>query len=252
MGIKLDDKRLFQKIKMTILSSRCNEYAVERVAFGYEKPGDKAPIDLYLEHLFLGFDYEPRMRGDIPGVYIDEEECLTAAQDYDEYVHYLFVCQMERMFYFAPKDASIVRDGGVLPIISPFREYLFGLLPLFTEVLNVTVEYNEFDVLPTDKEERLNEYFKWHKFVTAILLEQLESGSQIDQYVKDIINAPHYVSRLIEKKGNNFYLKTADTKSYEYIFALFSLIQFIKDENGKLFELKMFEWERRYMANGLR
>lgn len=241
----LDDKKLIQATKALILNTTINNYAAERVAFGFEKPGDIAPVDLYLKHLFLGFVYEPQMRKDIPGVYIDESERISAKQDHAEYVHDLFVMQMERIFTYAPKDLRLERDGEEIPISAYFRDYLFGILPLFAELMNVKVEYNDFDVIPTDKAERAKEYSKWLKFVTAILLEPLMSGSKINRYVKDIANPPYYIGRLIEKKGSNFYLKTADIDSYEYIFALFSLMQFVNDENGKILELKMFEWERR-------
>lgn len=246
MEMTLDDERTLKALKAIILNTTINNYAVERVAFGYEKPGDPAPIDLFLKHIFLGFDYEPHMRKDIPGVYIDEQERICDNQDYVEYVHDLFVLQMERIFFDAPKDRRLESDGEEIPILSRFRDYLFGIKPLFAEVLNVEVEYNAFDVIPTDKAERTKEYCKWLKFVTAILLKPLRSGSQINRYVKDIANAPHYIRRLIEKKGNNFYLKPIDINSYEYIFALFSLMLFSNDENGKLFELKMFEWERQH------
>lgn len=236
------DKGL-KALKTIVLNSQINNYAVERVAFGYEKPGEQAPIDLYLEHIFLGFDYEPQMRKDIPGVYIDEQERISAKQNYSEYVHDLFVYQIESIFFDAPKDIHLERAGEEIPLLPHFRDYLFGIIPLFAEVLNVEVEYNAFDLISTDKVERTKEYCKWLKFVTAILLKPLRSGSQINRYVKDITNAPHYIRRLIEKKGKNFYLKPKNIDSYEYIFALFSLMLFKNDENGKLLELKMRKWE---------
>lgn len=241
-----NDEKLLQAFKAIVLNTTINDYAVERVAFGYEKPGDPAPIDLYLEHLYLGFDYEPQMREEIPGVYIDEMEHIGAEQDRAEYVHDLFVMQMTSIFYDAPKDIRLERDGEEIPILPRFRDYLFGILPLFAEVLNVEVEYSAFDVIPTDKAERTKEYCKWLKFVTAILLNPLRAGSQINRYVKDIFNAPYYVRRLIEKKGSNFYLKPFDINDCEYIFALFSLMNFKNAENCKLLELKMFEWERKH------
>lgn len=245
MEMTLDDEKLLQATKAIILNSFINNYAVERVAFGYEKPGDQAPIDLYLKHLFLGFDYESQMRKDIPGIYIDEQEHISTEQDYSEYVRDLFVMQMEQIFFDAPKDLRLERDGEEIPLLPRFRDFLFGILPLFAEILNIEIEYNVFDIIPTDKEARSKEYSKWFKFVTAILLKPLRSGSQINRYVKDITSAPHYIRRLIEKKGRNFYLKPIDINSYEYIFALFSLMLFKNSENIKIFELKMLEWERR-------
>ncbi|MDE5562549.1 MAG: hypothetical protein K2J01_03260 [Clostridiales bacterium] len=242
----LDDEKAIQAFKALVLNNVINNYAVERVAFGYEKPSDKAPIDLYLKQIFLGFDYEPQMRKDICGLYIDEQERISAEYDYAEYVHDLFVMQMERIFFDASKDIGLERDGEEIPLLPSLRNYLFGILPLFTEVLNVEAECNAFDLITTDKQAHANEYNVWLKFVTSILLERLSSGCLINKYVKDMKNAPHYISRLIDKKGDNFYLNNIDINSYVYIFALFSLMIFKNDENGKLLELKMREWERRH------
>lgn len=243
---KTFDEKFLQAAKALILNNAINNYAVERVAFGYEKIGDKAPIDLYLKHLFLGFDYEPQMRKDIYGIYIDEQERISAEYDYTEYVHDLFVMQMERIFFNAPKDIRLECDGEEIPLQPRFRDYIFGLLPLFAEVLNVEVERNPFDDISTYNQARVKEYHKWVKFVTAIFLKPLLSGSQINKYVKNFTCAPYYICRLINKNGNKFYLNPIDINSYEYIFALFSLMIFKNEENGKLLELKMQEWERRH------
>ncbi len=238
----IDESKILGALHALILNLQINYYAVERVAFGYEKPGDSAPVDLYLEHLHLNID-DVHRRNDIPGVYIDEQECISVEQDYAEYVRDLFVSQTEKIFKDAPKDVRMERDGEELPILPRFREYVFRLLPLFTEILNVEVKYDAFDVIPTATAS--DEYDKWRKFVTAILIKPLRSGSQINRYVKDFTDAPYYVRRLIEKKGKNYYLKPLDMNSYEYAFAAFSLFRFMNAENGKLFELKMREWERR-------
>lgn len=244
----LDDERLLQATKALILNALINDYAVERVAFGYEKPDDIVPIDLYIKHLFLGFDYKPSMRKNIPGIYIDEQMRISTKYSYTEYVYDLFVSQMGRIFGDAQKDIRLERTGEEIPLLPRFREYLFGILPLFAEVMNVEVKYDAFDVIPTDKKVRLAEYIKWHRFVTAVLLKPLRSGSQINRYVNDITSAPHYIRRLIEKNGKNFYLKPVNINSYEYIFALFSLMIFQNDENKKLLELKMLEWECRHKS----
>lgn len=244
MKKEIDDGKILNAIKSLVFNSRVNNYAAERVAFGYEKTGDKAPIDLYLKHLRLDITDAPNRYEDIYGVYIDEQGCISAEQDYTEYVHDLFVYQMERIFFYAPKDIQLERDGEEIPLYPRFRKYLFGVLPLFAEILNVKVEYNAFDVMPINNEARMTEYPKWIKFVTAILINPLRSGSQINRYVKDFTCAPHYIRRLIEKKGKNFYLKPVDIESCEYIFALFSLMIFMNAENDRMFEMKMREWER--------
>ncbi len=244
MEKRIDTEKLLSATKAIIINTLVNDYAVERVAFGYEKPGDQAPIDLYLEHLRLDINNGSYKRNDTYGLYIDEDERINSEQSYSEYVRDLFVYQMENIFTDAPKDARLERDGEELPLTSRFREYLFGLLPMFTEILNVEVEYDVFNIMPTDKTAIAAEYKIWQKFVTAILLKPLRSGGQINRYVKDIKNAPYYIKRLIEKKGSNFYLKTADIESHEYIFALFSLMRFMNGENIVLLELKMREWER--------
>lgn len=240
----IDESKILGALHALILNLQINYYAVERVAFGYEKPGDHVPVDLYLDHLHLNINDGLHNRNDIPGVYIDEQECISVEQDYAEYVRDLFVSQTEKIFMNAPKDVRMERDGEELPILPRFREYVFGLLPLFTEILNTDVKYDAFDVMPTPTE-RTDEYDKWRKFVTAILIKPLRSGSRIDRYVKDFTDAPQYIRRLIEKKGKNYYLKPLDMNSYEYALALFSLMQFMNGENGKIFELKMREWERK-------
>lgn len=227
-----------------ILNSLVNNYAVERVAFGYEKPGDRAPIDLYLNHLNINIGNVRHKRSDIYGVYIDEQERISAEQDRAEYVRTLFVSQMERIFCNAPKDIRLEREGEEIPFLPRCRECLLGLLPLFADILNVEVEYTVFDLIQTDKAARKTGYPKWAKFVTSILLKPLRSGSQINRYVRDFADAPYYIRRLIEHRGKKYFLKPVDTSGCEYAFALFSLMQFMNGENIKLLELKMNEWER--------
>lgn len=238
----IETERIIQTLKSLIANSIVNEYAVERVAFGFENPGDKAPIDLYLRDSHLSIN-DFGSRQDIPGVYIDEQECISAEQDYAEYARDLFVMQAERIFSDAPKDVRLERGGEEIPILPRFRKYLFGLLPLFTEILKVEVEHDAFDLIPSERENDA-EYPLWQKFVTEILLKPIRSGIQINRYVKNISNAPNYIRRLIEKKGRNFYLKPVDIHSYEYAFALFSLMRFVNYGNVRLLELKMLEWER--------
>ncbi len=233
----LDTEKMNKALYAIILNLLVNNYAVERVAFGFEKPGDQVPIELYLDHLHLNIYNAPNKRKDIPGIYIDEQEHVSTEQDYAEYVRDLFVLQMQSIFYDAPTDTRLERDGEELPFIPRFRNYFFSLLPLFTEVLN---KYDAFDVIPTNN----TDYDKWRKFVTAILLKPLRSGSRINRYVRDFMNAPFYIRRLIECKGNNYYLKPIDIESSEYCFAVFSLMKFMNGENSELLELKMREWER--------
>ena len=239
----IETKRIIKSFIALVNNTLVNEYAVERVAFGYEKPGDKAPIDLYLQDLHLSAS-DFCSRRDIPGIFIDENECISAEQDHAEYVRDLFIMKTERIFIDAPKDVGLERAGDEIPLLPRFRKYLFGLLPLFTEVLNVEVKYDAFDLITTEQASDA-EYPLWQRFVTSILIKPIRSGSQINRYVKNFSNAPYYIRRLIEKKGKNFYLKPVDIDSYEYAFALFSLMQFVNDENGKLLELKMLEWERK-------
>lgn len=246
MGKTFDEEKAFQAVKAIILNNVINDYAVERVAFGYEKPSDKAPIDLYLEHVYLGFEYEPSMRKDIYGLYINEQERISAEYDYSEYVYDLFTMHMQNIFFDAPKDVDLECDSEDLPFLPPLRDYLFGILPLFAEVMNVEVEYIAFDDIAMYKQAYTNEYCKWFKLVTDILLKPLKSGCQINKYVKDIKNAPHYIGRLIEQRGKNFYLKPIDVNGYEFIFALFSVMNFKNYENVSLLEQKMLEWEQQH------
>ncbi len=233
MENRIDDEKLLNATKAVIINTLVNDYAMERVAFGYEKPGDPVPIELYAEHLNLTRFLTPNSRECIPGIYIDAQERISSEHSYDECVHDLFVLQMERIFMYAPKDKRLEREGEEIPLLPRFRNYIFGLLPMFSEIMNVKVEYDVFDG-PTDKTARAAEYCKWSKFVTAILLKPLKSGSRIDRYVKDFTCAPYYIRRLIEKKGNNFYLQTADIESHDYIFALFSLMPFMNSENDNI------------------
>lgn len=241
----LTEEEITKIVKAIIYNALMNNYAIERVAFGYEKVGGKVPVDLYLKDLLITPKSKDERDDIVIGLYIDKEERISAEFDYAEYVSNLFVCQIERIFKEAPKDKDLAENGEEIPLMPRYRDYLFGLLPLFTEVLNTEVKYNAFDVIPTDKATRNVEYPMWNKFVTDILLKPIKRGRKINRYVKDFKNAPYYVNRIIEKKKRNFYLKPIDVNSYEYAFALFSLMKFMNEENGKLFELKMREWESR-------
>ena len=239
MGKTIDADKLHEALRAIITNSLANSYAVERVAFGFEKPGDVVPIKLFSEHLRSDIE-----RTDVGGEFIDGNGLTIRDKPRAEFVRELFVSQTERIFSDAPKNVRSIRADDELPLLPRFREYLFGLLPLFTEVLNTEVEYDAFDLIPTNNNNRATEYFEWKKFVTAILLKPLRAGSQINRYVKNISYAPQFVRKLFEKKGNNFYLKPVDIYSREYAFALFSLMRFMNAENNKLFELKMLECDK--------
>lgn len=231
-----------------ILNILLNNYAAERVAFGFEKPGDKVPADMYLNNLQLQSGDVVLSREYIPGCYIDKQGRISIELDYDEYVREIFVLHMRIILIHASKDIHLKRKFDDIPLRSCYREYVLGILPLFYELMKIDVKYDAFDIIPMNKAVRTVEYPKWKNFVTAILFKHMKAGKQINRYVKDFTNAPHYVSRLIEKKGDNFYLKSIDISSYEYAFALFSLIKFMDDEHVKLLELKMLEWERRHKS----
>ena len=241
MEKNIDAEKVYKTLRILILNALANSYAVERAAFGFDKPGDRVPIDLYSKHLRLNLRHD-----DLVGEFIDDDG-LIREKSHNEFVYELFVSQMERIFDDAPKDIKSKHTDEDIPLLPRFRDYLFGLLPLFNEVMNTEVEYDVFDLIPTDKNNRATEYFEWKKFVTAILLKPLRSGSRINRYVKAFTAAPHCIKNLIEKKGKNFYLKPVDIYSSEYAFALFSLMHFMNAENNKLFELKLLEHERNHM-----
>lgn len=239
MGKTIDADKLHEALRAIIVNSLANGYAVERVAFGFEKPGDIVPIEMYSEHLRSDIE-----RAVVDGEFIDGDGLTIRDKPRAEFVRELFVSQMERIFSDAPKNVRASRADDELALLPRFREYLFGLLPLFSEVLNTEVEYDAFDLIPTNNDAREIEYTLWKKFVTAILLKPLRSGSQINRYVKNISSVPQFVRKLFEKKGNNYYLKPVDIYSRDYAFALFSLMRFMNAENNRLLELKMLESER--------
>lgn len=245
MGKTLDEKSIIQAIEAFVFNYRINDYALERVAFGFDKFGGIAPIDLYLEHLRLDINDHGHKRSNVVGMYIDRQEHIRTEQTYAQYMEDFFVDKLTPIFFDAPKECLDADQVGI-KLIPRCRNYLLGLLPLFIEVLNTEVKYDAFDVIPTDQAARATEYPKWKKFVTEILLKPIVFGSKINSYVKDFKNAPYYVRQLIKKKGRNFYLKDLDDNIYDYAFALFSLMLFINNEHGKLLELKMLEWERRH------
>lgn len=226
--------------------SMVNSYTAERVAFGFEKPGDKAPIDMYLKHLHIDYFDRQNCCTDFSGLYLNEQECIKPEQDYSVFVRDLFVFQMEGLFMYLPKDELLERRGEEIPLPSPFREYLFELLPLFTEVLQTKVSYSPFDVILPNKEARFRGFPKWNKFVTSIYFKKIKPGSRVNRYFKNYPHAPYFVTRLVDKINNYYYLKSVDVNSFEYAFALFSLMSFMTDEHNFVFEMKMHEWERKH------
>ena len=65
------------KSKLIIINVLIELYTIERVALGYEKPGDKAPIDLYSKHVGLENYCDDFIRSRIHGHYIDTHECIS-------------------------------------------------------------------------------------------------------------------------------------------------------------------------------
>lgn len=241
MEKNIDADKVYRTLRKLILNALVNNYAVERAAFGFDKPGDRVPIDLYAEHLRLNL-----RQGDLVGEFIDDDGFICE-KTRAEFVYELFVSQMERIFDDAPKDIKSKRPDEDIPLLPRFRDYLFGLLPLFTEVMNTDVEYDVFDLIPPNKADVATEYPEWKKFVTAILLKPLRSGSRINRYVKNFTAAPPCIGQIIEKKGNNFYLKPVDIYGGDYAFAMFSLMRFMNAENNKLFELKLLKHKRTHV-----
>ena len=84
------DDMLFMALRALVMNLNVNEYAVERVACGYEKPGDKIPLDLYLNNLQINLN-DGYSRDDIPSFNIDENERISTDLDYAGYVCDLLV-----------------------------------------------------------------------------------------------------------------------------------------------------------------
>lgn len=221
-----------------------NLYTNENIIFKKLQPREPIPFKRYIDELeiqslarFLDSEH-------IDGDFI-KNSCV-AEIDFDTCCFNYFKDRIEYMFEGAPISKYIDEDeNDIEHYKNGLYEYLKGLYPMFTEIIKTNVEPDLFAAVPNilDKVALHNYYKQIMRFVKAVKMKHLRQGGSIDRYVKEMPLLSPFIRRLVRKHKGHFVLANSDTDSLDYKLALFSCFRFYNEENAKLFELKMLQWE---------
>lgn len=249
--MKPDDKNTYSKmqniLKVIILCSLFDNYALENIALGFLKPNTKIDFNTFVQDLRLYdsdvYVYRNYIDGNIVG-----KDLKVADKSIDEFLLDFYSQKMEVIW-----EKSIINSNreNYLPFNIPLRDYLLDVFNVFKEIINTNVQYEFYDtLLPFYEKGKTYEYFRLlTKFVTAIKLRHLRQGSCVDKYVKNLPFLPVAVQRLVKHNRKHYILINSDPTSIDYILALLSLIKFVKGEHYKIFELKAERWRELKISN---
>lgn len=224
-----------------------NVYTNENIIFKRLQAKEPIPFEKYIDELglqrlsrFLDINH-------IDGDYI-QQSCV-AELDFDACCFNYFKDRVEYMFEGSPISKDIdEEENDIIHYKNGLYEYLKNLYPFFNEIIKTDIEPDLFAATPNMLQEpALSIYYaKIMKFVKAVKLKHLKQGSCVNRYVKDMPLLSPFINRLIRKHKGHFVLANSDTDSLDYKLALFSCFRFYSEENAKLFELKMLQWEENH------
>lgn len=248
-----DDKELREKIRTALMkfavACLIKDYTLECLTVGVVKPGDKLPIDKYIDDLEI---YCPHKNGiyEMMQEYVTDGHGNIINKPLETYIFEFYISKMDLMFYDAPQAREGTYEDDILPYKYGLHEYLINLFPLFLAIVNTKVKYEPFDIeyQVLDKEEKKANNQKAVKFIKAIKYHKLRQGGRIDRYVKGL-PLSICLQKLVKSSKGHFILKNSDTDSLDYKLALFSAMYFNGKENETLFELKIVEWLKQQQNN---
>ncbi len=224
-----------------------NLYTNENIIFKRLRANEPIPFtkcidDLGLQKLARFLDINL-----INGDYI-QNSCV-ADKDFDFCCFDYYKDRVEYIFQGCPISKDIEEEeNDIEHYKNGLYEYLKGLYPIFAEIIKTEVTPDLFAATPNMLQEpALSIYYaQIMKFIKAIKLKHLRQGGCVDRYVKDMPLLSPFIKRLIKKHKGHFLLANSNTDSLDYILALFSCFRFYNEENAKLFELKMLQWEENH------
>lgn len=228
-----------------------NAYATENIVFGHLKAKDWLPFteyikDLNLQHCmpYLNLDF-------LNGSAIENGRIREKV--YNEFCFELYRDKMDSIFAKVPINDDIESDYDIFPYKYGIYEYLKKLYELFQEIIKVGVSSEFFETIPNinPTQEKNIYYAKVTEFITAIKLKGLRKGSRVDRYFKGLSFLSPFIQRLIKIHNGHYILKNNDTDSLDYKLALLSCFRFYNEQNAKLFEMKILQWEKLRKSNYL-
>lgn len=145
-----------------------------------------------------------------------------------------------------PTIKTFEEDDDIFHYKYGWYKYLKNLYQLFEEIIRTEITPDLFAAIPDilNEDTRHTYYSKLFRFILAIKMNGLRQGRRIDRYIKALPFISPFIMRLIKKQKGHYYLKNNDINSLDYKFALLSCFQFMSEDNTKLFELKMLQWEK--------
>lgn len=222
-----------------------NLYTNENIIFKKLKPTEPIPFQKYIDELGIQSLARFLDSGHIDGDFINNS--CVAELDFDACCFNYFKDRIDYMFEGAPisKNFDDEKENDIEHYKNGLYEYLKALYPMFAEIIKTDVEPDLFAAVPNilDKSALYLYYKQIMRFVKAIKMKHLKQGSCIDRYVKEMPLLSPFIKRLVRKHKGHFVLANSDTNSLDYKLALFSCFRFYNEENAKLFELKMLQWE---------
>ncbi len=236
-------KQLQSFIEFIHVCALADSYALENIAFGKLRQGDKIPFDKFVTDLELQPLNPYAYRDKIEGLAISEELTVPGL-DTELFLKELFADKMNTVFETAPKKGCDYDDNGLYYFKFGLKEYIRELYPLYIEILETDVEPDLFDIsdVSSDRTFEAACYGKIAKFVAAIKTKGLRQGSCVDRYVKDLPRLPYFVKKLLKVQKNRCLLANSDTESVGYKLAVLSSIKFMNPAHTRLFELKAKKW----------
>lgn len=241
---KFTQDEMIDTLCALMINVRINSYAAERVAFGYNKPGDEVSVDDYLEELDLPPTALSPERREIAGVFIDESGRISSDFTTEEYMNEVFYTSMGKIFIDAPRDPLMEEIDDELPFYPVLRNYLCKLLSIFKEILQMSPHALEVEAISMNVNVERFEVPKWQHLMCELVLNDVKAGECIDGYISDINvpELPYYIGLLITRRDGHYYLVNADKDDYVFIFALFSAISFCNSKYSDILKRKMDSW----------
>lgn len=220
-----------------------NAYTNENALFGRIKANDQVPVKRYLEE--MGFRNIEKYLDDLFLNGRNIENGYVLDRDFHESCFEHYSANIDILFHGIPIDKSFEGNDDIFHYKYGWYEFLKNLYPLFEEIIKTEVTPDLFSAVPDllDETEKQNYYIAVSKFVLAIKTKGLRQGKRIDRYIKKMNFISPIIKRLLQKRKGHYYLVNSDINSLDYKLALLSCFRFMNEDNAKLFELKMLQWE---------
>lgn len=218
--------------KLIKAADKTEKYLLENIVLGKIGPGEKIPLEKYMEELRLKCGRSELFKQLSTSMLINGD--CVANRNITDFCQAYFKAQMNKLF----RESCILKyksfkTGELSSDIENESEFYQKVFAVFWDVLNVACGSNTIYPLQGSGLERMR------KFVAAMKLMHLHPGKKVSCWLARMRDMPIYTRQMVNLQYGVYILENNDTDSIEYKLSVLSAFEFCTHENARIMAEKL-------------